>query len=236
MIIRRLMDNYQWVLLSEAELLERVLAAWPGEGGRPHVEHLVKNQFAIALYEACHPKAEPELRSRGYQELARFLARVAYHRWPDLAADVVQRALLLVHEHFERCRLPVTFPAFALSYLRWAHQKESGYDERHQPMAADEAAHAARSVISAPDEPLALALAVEQAQAIREALASLAAQQRLAVELKYLRGWSDEAVAQHLEITPGNLRVIRYRTLRRLREHPALHTLLAEGSMNASAC
>lgn len=221
--IRSLTARYGWALLTEDQLLGQLLGEL--EPGEPpaDLERRIKNQYIVALYAACHPEADPQQQTQGYTDLARFLARPAYHRWPDLAEDVIQQALMLVHAHFQRCRAPITFQAFALNCLRWAAQQVAGRPAPAQPLPEEQPATAAE-----PSDPGADLLAAERSRAVQEAVAALPERQRQTVVLKYFQHWSDEAIAEHLGSSPGNVRVIRHRALQQLRLHPGLRAYLDE--------
>lgn len=221
-VVRNLIAHYDWSLLTEEDLMTRILVSNRHEDPPAGLERLVKNHMVMALYEACHPTAAPDQRERGYTELHRFLYRAARQRWPDQAEDVAQQTLLMVYEQFDRCRSPVAFLAFALGLLRWAYQKETGKTERTVGLTAANLRSSEPDVADM-DEPL---LARERLRAVHAALQSLPPKQQQTIALKYLHGWSDEAIGQHLQTSAGNVRVIRYRALQHLRQHTSLQEYL----------
>src|SRR5262245_25752235 len=87
-IVKTLTEKYQWGLLSAEELGVLVLATAPAAASTAELERLAKHHYTIVLYEACRQTQNPSRCEQGYQELFRFLFRVAYHRWPDLAEDI----------------------------------------------------------------------------------------------------------------------------------------------------
>ena len=53
---------------------------------------------------------------------------------------------------------------------------------------------------------------------LQQAVASLSADQREAVRLRYVEGWPTKEIAEHLDKTDGAIRVLLTRTLARLQE------------------
>jgi hypothetical protein len=73
---------------------------------------LSKANIAVTLFDACRQTEDQKRCEQAYTELFRYLYRAAYNRWPDLAEDVTQHALLLVHQHIARCANPAAFRSF----------------------------------------------------------------------------------------------------------------------------
>lgn len=177
-------------------------AAPAGELRRAALYH-----YTLVLYKACRQTEDRELREQAYGELFRYLYRAAHNRWPDLAEDVTQRALVLVYEQIERCRQPGAFLAFALYKLRHAWQQERpatgmvGLEDGPDPVqdrTEPDRGRQIRALVSAirrlPDE-----------------------RRRLAIFLKFFGGLTDEEIAARLGVTPGHVRVLRHRGLAELR-------------------
>lgn len=79
---------------------------------------------------------------------------------------------------------------------------------RPSPVAQYESLRAQSSCLRPSDSPAAgsRGLSGEPAQAVQAALASLPAEQRLALDLAYYQGWSPAVMAQHLEQTVETMR------------------------------
>jgi len=178
--------------------------------------------YTTALYEACRQTQDPERRERGYEELYRLLYRVAYNRWPELAEDATQRALVLVYEQIDRCRNPVAFVAFALGKLRHAFQQEQR--ARGRELLLDEKVqHVARDERATPPDCLEKQ---ERLQALLDSITQLPDKhQQQAIILKYFAGLSDNEIGARLEFTANHVRVLRHRGLQRLRQDARLDAL-----------
>lgn len=212
-IVRRLSEKYGWTLLSESDLVARVLASAQPEAQPADLERLARYHYTAALYEACRQTRDPHRREQAYQELFRYLYRAAHNRWPELAKDATQRALLLVHEQIECCRQPGAFLAFALHKLRHAFQQEQqarGCDRPEEPL-DDESFEQEQTAYRQ-------RLSQKREERLMEAIERLPdVRQRQVITLKYLQGLSDEGIGVCLGITANHVRVLRHRGLARLR-------------------
>jgi RNA polymerase sigma factor (sigma-70 family) len=160
-----------------------------------------------------------ELRERGYRQLAELLARPIYHRWPEQAEDIRQQTLLVVFERFAQCQSPITFHAFALNKMRGVAQQMFRKSRKEEPWGDRD--------VTAPDQ--FAAVTIEQVteecrKALQRAIEALQEVARKLIILKYSTepALSDEAIAGRLGLTPVNVRVTRFRTLRQLRNNPEL--------------
>jgi RNA polymerase sigma factor (sigma-70 family) len=219
-IVRALIEKYDWALLSEDELVELVLGSIQSEVAPAKVEKLTKHQYTIALYEACRQAEDPDRRERGYHELHRFLFRAAYNKWPELAEDATQRALLLVYEQIDRCQSPGTFLAFALYKLRQAFKDEQrARGIKKEVLWPWPGIH---QVIAERDRPVLQSCLDQQEllQALLDAIESLPDErERKAILLKFLAGWSDEEIGAYLGVKAGYVRVLRHRGIQWLRDY-----------------
>jgi RNA polymerase sigma factor (sigma-70 family) len=213
-VVRELLQNRDWALLDEDVLVKLVLNSTPPDLPLSELKRQAEHQYTIVLYEACKQEDDHARRERAYRELFHYLFRAAYNRWPDLAEDVTQRALVLVCEQIERCDHPGTFLAFALWKLRHALQLElkargsNTPDVRIDPSFLDQV-------------PAALSphLDQESLQVLSEAIHRIPdARQREAVLLKFFGGLSDEEISERLGVSQGYLRVLRHRGLEQLRK------------------
>ena len=223
--VRTLAEKYDWALLREDDLVELVLGSIEPTVSPDEIERLVRHQYTIALYKACKQVEDLDRCERGYQELFRFLFRAANNRWPELAEDATQRALVLVYEQIDRCRSPGTFLAFALNKLRHAFQQEQRAAGREIPW--DERGEDSRDRI--PVAPSSELDQRERLQVVLDAIRRLSDErQRQAILLKFFGGLSDEAIGVRLEITTGYVRVLRHRGIAQLREDEWLRDYVYE--------
>jgi len=226
-IVRSLIERYEWALLQEDGLVDLVLDSVQSNAPPAKVKKLTKHHYTIALYQACRQSDNPDRRERAFYELHRYLYRAAFNRWPELAEDAAQQALLLVHEQINRCREPGAFLAFALGKLRHAFQKVRGTKRVEQSL--EETSQTDIESISIP-----FSSRLDQqrcSQALQEAIARLPDErQRQTIRLKYFEGLSDKAIAAHLGTTAGNVRVLRHRAMARLQNDKQLKGFLEHES------
>lgn len=218
-IVRALIEKYVWALLSEDELVELVLSSIQSEISPAKVERLAKHHYTIAMYGACRQAEDLGRREQGYHELFRYLFRVAYNRWPELAEDATQRALVLVYEQINRCRNPGTFLAFALGKLRHAFKQERqarGIELSLEEMGQNITEEDRTAPSSHLDQE-------ELCQVLLDAIKRLPKDhERKAIFLKFFGGLSDAKIGERLEITEGYVRVLRHRGIKRLRKDKRL--------------
>ncbi len=223
-VVRGLIEKYEWALLPADRLVELVLGSIRAEVSPAKLEKLATYHYTIALYEACRQAEDPAQRERGYQELFRFLFRAAYNRWPDLAEVVAQGALALVYQQIDRCHSPATFLAFALHKLRQAFKDE--LRARGKELSLDDLPVEEISRLDPEEDQKSSQSALEQQERLQilvEAIKELPDErQQKVILLKFFNGLSDEAIATRLQITPGHVRVLRHRALKRLRENKRL--------------
>ena len=217
--VRRLIKKHDWALLSEDDLVTLVLGAAQPEASPAGLRKQAMHQYTMVLYEACRQTKDPHRRERAYRELFRYLFRAAYNRWPDLAEDVTQRALVLVYEQIDRCRHPGTFLAFALYKLQHAFQQERRARGNKYP--EDGIGQG-----SVEENRAALQPRLEQKERLQmlvEAIRRLPdKRQQKAILLRFLGGLSDEEISMHLGVTVSSVRVLRHRGIARLREDEQL--------------
>jgi len=226
-VVGALMARGAWAIVSEDELTERVWRAAGPDASPGTFVQLAKYHYSALLYAACLQNQDLPKRELAFGELHRFLYRAAYNRWPELAEDATQRALVLVYEQIGRCREPGTFLAFALNKLRHAFQQERrARQSSDASIDEDELA-----LVLADGDPDALEqhlLSEESTTALLQAVERLAdLRQRSVVLWKFLGGLSDEDIGQRLGIQPGHVRVLRHRGLDRLRADAILKDSLS---------
>jgi RNA polymerase sigma-70 factor (ECF subfamily) len=233
-IVQALIEENGWALLSERELAQRVLRAHPHPAPAAELEmrRLVQHQYTIALYEACRQVQNAARRECAYRELHRLLYRVAARRWPELAEDSAQRALVLVYEQIDRCRDPGAFTAFALYKLRHAiHQERRA---RGQEIAVDEGLLA--QLYADTVTPAAQVDRRECCQVLLAAIQRLPdKRERAAIAYRFLGGLSDAEIGKALGITAVHVRVLRHRGLRRLRDDEQLSAYVEQAEPRPTA-
>jgi len=218
-VVQELIERYGWALLQADDLTELVLGSVQPTASSAEIERQAKHHYTITLYEACLQDKDPPRRERAYRELFRYLYRAAYNRWPELAEDATQRALLLVYEQIERCRHPGAFLAFALWKLKHAFQQEQ--QARDNDPHPDEVL---RSNTERKRATVQLRLSrKERLEVLVEAIRRLPDERKQkTIVLKYFAGLSDEEISVRLGTTVGNVRVLRHRGVARLQKDEKL--------------
>ena len=217
--VRALIERYDWALLSEDDLVALVLSAAQPEASPADLGKQAMHQYTLVLYQACRQTRDPHRRERAYHELFRYLFRAAYNRWPDLAEDVTQRALVLVYEQIDRCRHPGAFLAFALYKLQHAFQQERrarGRDWSEEDTSQRGTEREQAEFQSHLGEKEWLQMLVEAIQRLPDE------RQQKAILLKFLGGLSDKEISALLGVTVNNVRVLRHRGIARLRDNEQL--------------
>jgi RNA polymerase sigma factor (sigma-70 family) len=216
-VVHTLTERYSWSLLSEDDLVELSL---PLATAAPMVklELLVIQAYTVALYQACRQAADEDQREVAYTDLFRYLYRVSFNRRPEIAEDVVQRALMLIYEQIERCQHPVAFLAFAMYKLKDAAKQEGfvrGNELSGVSISLEDTADQEAEVI-----PL---FAKEQSSELLAAIRRLPdPRQQKVVMLRFFGRLSDTQIGSQLGITPNFVRVLRFRALQHLRNDQQL--------------
>jgi RNA polymerase sigma factor (sigma-70 family) len=219
-----LLARYRWSLLSAQELAGRCLAVAPPYATQAEIERVARDQYARALYAACQQDGDPQRRERAYTDLRHYLYCAAYQRRPTEAEDLTQEALLLVIAQIGRVHEPGAFQTFALFKLRQV-LKATLHREPSGAMFDDELVDPATSAAE-------IAECRERASVLLAALGRLPEpRQHQVVLLKFFGGLSDEQIGQRLQMTAGSVRVLRHRSLVRLRNDPQLRTVISSSDM-----
>jgi RNA polymerase sigma factor (sigma-70 family) len=219
-VVRVLMAKYEWALMPEEELVDRVWAAAQTEASSPaKLEDLVRKEYGAVMHAACQQSHNPIRYQQAYQELHRFLLRTAYNYCSDLAEIVAQRALILVYEQLED-KKPRAFFGFAFNKLRQARTEE--LRSRHQgpkdkPLISLEDVEP--DTWPAPEpSPQAILEGEESLQILMRTIQRACGERHQKTMLwKFLEGVSDEEIAARLGINAGYVRKMRYDCLERLR-------------------
>lgn len=234
LIVRRLKIEHDWRLLAEGVWAQAVF-----DQSSPHIPPDQRRCRAIsiycqaALYPACQGTQGAERQKRGFEELSRYLYRLAEHRWPDVAEDATQEALLVVYRQIGQCRYPAAFLAFAIQRLRDAARKHT----RTQPASSleellEDGAHKEPALAETSVETSTHAAMVRQG--LRARLQAIMQQnprahrQWEAVRLRYFEELRNEEIAVALGTTAENVSVLINRALEKLRTDKALVDLANE--------
>ncbi len=223
-IAQKLLQDYRWSLLSVEALARLIRHEVPASSSEDTLRRQAKHQYTIALYKACRQCEDSRRRERAYRDLHHYLYRAAYNRWPELAEDATQRALVLVYEQIDRCRQPDTFLAFALWKLRHAFQQE----ERARRILQDDEKLAVevgqnQSTHTQPTSANKELLRNERAAMLAEALHKITdPRKRQAITLKYFADLNDTEISRRLDISASYVRVLRHRGIQELRENSKL--------------
>ncbi len=217
-IVQALIAQYDWALSSEADLVKQVLDTVPPDASPDEMRREAIHHYTTVLYEACRQDEDPHRREQAYRELHRYLYRAAHNRWPELAEDATQRALVLVYEQIECCREPGAFLAFALWKLRHAVQQE----QQARSQSLERIGHGVEGEPAVTTDPLAHR---ERVRVLTAAIGRIPDERkRETIVLKYVAGWSDEEIGARLEVTASYVRVLRHRGISRLREDEQLRS------------
>jgi RNA polymerase sigma factor (sigma-70 family) len=222
--VQTLIARYEWALLSEDDLVERVAGMMPQPAVSHDLEKLIISQYVLALYEACRQSDDLSRRELGYGDLFRYLYRAAYNRWPDIAEDVTQRALMLIYRQIDRCQTPAAFLIFALFKLRHAAQQEQRARSTGQPL--ESLPPHLQETQEAFEESL---LEQEQLRVIADAINRIPdARKRQALILRFLGGLNDDEISTRLGVSVGHVRALRFRAVQQLREDTHLREYFSE--------
>jgi RNA polymerase sigma factor (sigma-70 family) len=211
--IRMLISKYGWSLLSGDELVELVLETLRREGAPDGLNQAIWRQYALALYEACQQITNLDRRKQAYAELARYLYRAAYNRWPDIAEEVAHRALILTYEKINDCKVPGAFLTFALWQARRAAQEIVRL--RQKEVSLEGIAESGVDLALPSAEPP--RFDEDCLRLLLDVMRRLPERERQVIVLKYVEGVSDEVISQRTGLSVGNIRVLRTRGIGRLR-------------------
>lgn len=117
-VAERLAAVYSWQLLSTADLSELVLAELQHDTCAPlEIERITVAVYVEAISIACSGDEGAERQERGYSELFASLSGIARKKYPDVADEAAQMALVATFESFKECRNPRAFLLFAQQRL-----------------------------------------------------------------------------------------------------------------------
>ncbi|MCG8351757.1 MAG: sigma-70 family RNA polymerase sigma factor [Chloroflexales bacterium] len=219
-----LITRYAWTLLPAADLVELVLGSLQRTVMPHNLEQFIVTHYTLALYEACRQTADPDRRERGYVDLFRYLYRIAYNRWPDLAEEATQSALTLIYEQIDRCHSPTAFLRFALFKLLQAAKELRRRSYKDRVLASLDQVSTVEQLLPAEEQDgLDLQLLdQERRQILLDILAQLPDRLRKVIALKYFAELSDQAIGESLKITVNHVRVLRWQGIQQLRRNTYL--------------
>ena len=221
--VASLIARHGWRLLGERDWVESALDALR-EGVASTPERAAFHAYCLALHRACAGSQGRSRQEAGYRELFQLLHERARREQPEAAQELAQAALERVFEHFERCRLPGAFVAFALLQLREAMRRHRREDGREQQLASVEAwAEEGAVLADSRLEPLAALLGEEQRATLHRLIADYlrrhprSALQLVALLMEVVEGLDERLVQQLREQSSAQLAVLRSRARARLR-------------------
>jgi len=214
--VHKLVNDFNWQLLPEEEFVTRcagTLAEKPAMKPIPAGQ----NVYSQVLYDACRDVCRQEL---AYMELHYYLHRIACHRWPDVAEDATQAALLLVFEQIDTCHNPGAFLRFAQFKLLQAIKTVDRHTPPPEELPVDDLPWLPSEELAPPDDQ-----ADDLLYCIRQMWKThpRARDQLRAVLCKYFDELSDEEIAEKLNTTPAQVHVLRSRGMKKLRQCIANH-------------
>lgn len=224
-----ILARHDWHLLDKMELVTQAASLAVTASTLNEAERACQQVYARHLYAALQNPVYQEL---AYGELHGYLYRIALRQRPEVAEDAAQEAILLVHQKLHTCRDPGAFLKFAIFQLLTAFHH----------LAADPHESSLADLLEKDDSdnghlPFVSALPTLESEVTTQIAATdllrwlrtvietnpRAKKQILAVALKYLEGWEDEAIAATLETSVANVHVLRSRGLIKLREEYQKH-------------
>jgi RNA polymerase sigma factor (sigma-70 family) len=223
-VVAALIARHRWTLLSTEELMDRTMGSLDGTWSPEELKQLALRCYADSLYAACRQNEDLGRRECGYTDLFHYLYQVAYRRWPDLAEEATQRALLLIYEQIDRCRMPASFLIFALYKLRHAFQQE----RRARGICQSVDLCSLSTTEADPMASYALT-SREYQEALLDALRHLPdGRMAKVILMRFFAGLHDDEIGACLGITVNHVRVLRCRGLERLQGDQHLRDIVEE--------
>lgn len=216
-VIRHLIAQFQWTLVAEEELLAVVLTRLPTACSQTSLKQAIIHIYAGLLYAACRQTSDGARRERAFTDLAHFLYRFAAKRMPERAEDLVNQTLLLVYEQLDDCREPGAFLRFAWWKLRAVIKRVQQQDQALFALPDDDEHGFLMDSSQGPEEQ---ALHAEQRHLIFTTIQQfLNPREQQIILLTFVNGFSDRDIAEQLNLSAANVRVIRHRALDKLRRN-----------------
>jgi RNA polymerase sigma factor (sigma-70 family) len=237
-IVDTLIAKYTWQLLAREEFIRHVLDYVRADGAIT-LQRAAIHIYVLALYEACSGRLGSEQQNLAYDELAKYLYGIAYQRYPDIRDDATQQALLCIFTHFEQCRRPGAFLAFALQYLMDAARTLRRQEDRSPwPLSRsadeDQSTHDEALLAQQALDPSAMILAGELRSRFDELADSFlqkhprSVRQFEALRLKFIDGLDESSISKRLGKSVKSIYVLRARALEKLRAEPEWRAFATE--------
>ena len=220
---RELQANYRWQLMTAEALSEAAMESIENDPTIDLQPAIISTYAGQALYPALLGQQGTAQREQAARELADFLHRVLYKRWPSLAespSDLIQATLERTFRQIDSCRSPETVLAFAAMKLRTVVQKEVRQLSREQKSDSIDAMHEQGQEVPSPEESesgLSMDALRDQIRRFQQAHPK-AAKQFETVYLRYCDGLTVEETAERLGMTRQNVSVLTSRGLKFLRD------------------
>lgn len=217
---RELQENYKWQLMTDEELSQRVMARLNSGA------ELQPMTIAVYVGQAIHPAFTGtqgvSRRDQATRELANYLHRILYKKWPDLiesSADLIQATMERILTKIKACQKPETLLAFAAGKLRTEVQKKFRELKREQQAVSPDRLEEQGQELPTPGVESRLSIEMIQGQ-IRhyQQRHPTAAEQLEAVYLRYCEGLTVKETAERLETSRRNVSVLANRGRKFLRE------------------
>lgn len=229
-IIDTLIAKHKCQLLAREDFIQQLLEQARAEGAGD-LHRAAIHIYTLALYKACSGSLGIDQRNLAYTELSKYLYDIAHRRYPDICDDATQQAILCIFTHFEHCRAPGAFLAFALQYLMDAVRVIRRQDSRCPwPFSsfADEDHSTPGEALPAQQalDPAAMLLAGDLRSRFEELTRSFlqkhprAVQQLEALRLKFIDGLDESSISQRLGKSVQSIYVLRARAIEKLRAEP----------------
>lgn len=227
--IEELVRRHSWRLVSVDTLLECIECKKLKMPLQPvHCGQLGLACYSRYLYEACCSSNDGQ-REQAYSELNNYVRGVSNRNWCDLEDDVVSLATSIIIETLKKCRNPEAFLAFINFKIQDASGRIIRSIEREEKICEKlqaRLAHYHRAYSGSIETQVEKS---EGFQRLYDAVQRLSNErQRIVILLRYIDGLSDSEIADLLQVTPGNIRVLRSRGMDSLRQDVALRSYFIE--------
>jgi len=221
--VLELQTNYQWKLM-DADTLSTASMTKLETNSSPELQPtIIATYVGEALYPCFLGQQGLEKREQAARELASFLHRTLYRRWPSLAehsSDLTQAAIKSTLQKIGSCHKGDAFLTFAASKLRTAVQKkirQLDQDQKIDPIDMLEGQGREPSVSDNLEDGLSMEMIQKQIRHYQKTNPK-ATTQLEAVYLRYCEGLTVEETAERLSMTSRNVSVLTSRGLKFLRE------------------
>ncbi len=224
--VDRLLARYGWALLSREAYIER-LGPHLVAGAFRSPSAAAFNLYTLELYRACSGTGGPDLQEQAYAELARYLFDLARRRYGQQGDELADEVLGDIFEHFDQCRKPDAFLAFAHQRLRDRFRRR----RTSRTVSLQDVESQLPGLVDQEWEWMLAAELRERVARCREQFLLKHKRARLqfeAVWMKYLLGLDDTVIPALLGKEPRQVYVLRARGIVKLRNDPEWKALAAD--------